>query len=39
MKELININIGEVAHTNVNADEGYKIVIKIIDSTTCVNID
>ena len=35
MKELININIGEVAHTNVNADEGYKIT----ESMTDVDID
>ena len=35
MKELININIGEVAHTNVNADEGYKIT----ESMTGVDID
>ena len=39
MKELINIHTGEVAGRNVNADEGYKIGLKIIESTTGVDID
>ena len=38
MKELINTHTGEVADRNVNADEGYKIGLKIIESMTCVDI-
>ena len=34
MKELINIHTGEEADRNVNADEGYKIGLKIIESMT-----
>ena len=39
MKELINIHTGEVADRNVNADKGYKIELKIIESMTGVDID
>ena len=39
MKELINIHTGEVADRNVNADEGYVIGLKIIESMTGVDID
>ena len=39
MKELINIHTGEVADRNVNADEGYKIGLKIIELMTGVDID
>ena len=38
MKELINIHTG-VADRNVNADEGYEIGLKIIESMTGVDID
>ena len=34
MKELINIHTGEIADRSVNADEGYKIGLKIIESMT-----
>ena len=39
MKELINIHTGEVADRNVNADKGYKVGLKIIESMTGVDID
>ena len=39
MKELIKIHTGEVADRNVNADEGYKIGLKIIESMTGADID
>ena len=39
MKELINIHTGEVADRNVNADEGYKIGLKMTESLTGVDID
>ena len=39
MKELINIHTGEVTGRNVDADEGYKIGLKIIESMTGVDID
>ena len=36
---MINIHIGEVADTIVNADKGYQIGLKIIESMTGVDID
>ena len=39
IKELINIHTREVADRNLNADEGYKIRLKIIESMTGVDID
>ena len=39
MKELINIHIREVADRNVNANEGYNIGLKIIESMTGVDIN
>ena len=39
MKQLINIHTGEVSDRNINADKGYKIVLRIIESMTGVNID
>ena len=39
IKELINIHTKEVADRNLNADEGYKIRLKIIESMTGVDID
>ena len=39
MKELINIHTGEVADRNVNADKGYKVRLKIMESMAGVDID
>ena len=39
MKELINIHTGKVADRNVNADEDYKIGLKIIEPMTGVDND
>ena len=39
MKELINIHTREVAGRNVDADEGYKIGLKIIESMTGIDTD
>ena len=39
MKELINIHTREVAGRNVDADEGYKIGLKITESMTGVDTD
>ena len=39
MKKLINVHTGEAADRNVNADEGYKIRLKIIETMTGVDID
>ena len=39
MKNLINIYTGDIADRNVNADEGYKIGLKIIESMTGNDID
>ena len=39
IKELINIHTREVADRNLNADEVYKIRLKIIESMTGVDID